>query len=411
MMRKSVCMAAGCAAVMFLLSGCGVSFHLSFGETSQNRPDGSSPFGNASYWEESAGYDSSLDNTSYLDSLEKEFVTYPSSAKNRLSEEEEELYRRIVSRIENNQYPFTFENIANETFKAAYFAVLADHPEYFWLGHNYTYTLHTQGDETKITVEPSLFSEDTETVQQAKRALDKVVQTIVTGAERQTNLYEKVKYVHDYIVDHTVYDKAALSDINAGSSDGTLQATSAYGCLVEQKAICSGYAAAFQLVMQKLGIECGRVSGMRMGENVSHQWNFVSLDEEYYYVDTTWDDPVRADGVQTRTYEYFLINETDLAYTHTKDEDSYSPVCNGTKYNFYVYNGLYFDEYDFGLISMAADKTAADRIVTVKFASPDILMEAQTDLIDNQRIFDIDYIDGRISYSVSSSGCILTISW
>lgn len=399
----------GIVLLVLMLNGCTISLDFSFGSSSHSRPEGSGLFGNSSYWE--ASEENSLDNASYLDSLEKKFTYYPTSVRYTLSEEEQDLYKRIVARIENGQYTFEFDNIANETFKKAYYAVLYDHPEYFWMGRNYSYRVNTLGDNSSLKVEPSLFSEDPEEIQQAINELESAVQVIVNGAERQENLYYKVKYVHDYIIDHTVYDSDALDFINAGTADGTIRASNAYGCLVEHKAVCSGYAAAFELLMHRLGIECGCVNGMRSGDVNAHQWNFVCLDDEYYYVDVTWDDPIKSDGTQTRTYEYFLLTEDDLSYTHTKSDDLPSPVCRGTQYNFYVYNGLYFVTYDFDSIRSVADVMAPDSVLTVKFSSPSVQEEAQADLIDRQRIFDIDYIDGHITYSVSSSGCILTIHY
>lgn len=404
--------AAFLAAVTFslLFSGCSLSLDLSFGSGTHSRPQGSGLFGNSSYWEPSE--EDPLDDTSYLDALERQFTDYPTAVRHTLDEDEEELYKRIIARIENEQYTFTFENISNDTFKKAYYAVLYDHPEYFWMGHNYSYQVQTNGEgDTRLKVEPSLFSEDEAAIRQAKQALESAVQVIVSGAERQDDLYQKVKYVHDYIIDHTTYDSGALETITNGVADGAIRAANAYGCLVEHQAVCSGYAAAFQLLMQRLDIECGCVNGMRSGDVNAHQWNYVCLDGDYYYMDVTWDDPVREDGTQTRTYEYFLLSEEDLAYTHVKNDDLPAPVCSGIRYNFYRYNGLYFDEYDFGAIRLAADVMAGDSALTMKFSSPAACQEAEDDLIEHQRIFDIDYIDGHITYSRSSSGCILTINY
>lgn len=409
--RRHICTAvlAMSMLLLMLMSGCSISLDFSFGGFSSPKPEGSSLFGNTSYpdWEEN-----SLDNSDYLSSLDKKFTYYPTSAKNKLYKDEQELYQRILARIENDQFTFRFEDISNDTFKAAYYAVLDDHPEYFWLSKSYSYGEYRQGVQSVLKVEPSLFSDDTETIHQAAKDLEKAVKNIVAGAEQQENLFYKVKYVHDYIIDHTVYDTEAMEQVFDAGESIQLHAATAYGCLVEHKAICSGYAAAFQLVMQRLGIECGRVNGMKRSETAeSHQWNYVCLDNEYYYLDATWDDPVRPDGVPTRTYEYFLLSDDDLAYTHTIDEDQNVPVCSGTKYNFYVYNGLYFITYDFDKIRTVADKMAADNSLTVKFSVPEVLSAAQNDLIDNQRIFFIGYITGHITYSVSSSGCILTINY
>ena len=135
----------------------------------------------------------------------------------------------------------------------------------------------------------------------------------------------------------------------------------------------------------------------------------AKLDGEYYYIDLTWDDPIRSNGEETRTYEYFLISESDLAYTHTLNGDLPVPECTGTRFNYYRYCGLYFEEYDYRYIKAAADLLKDDRCVTLKYSTPEELQKAVDDLITDQHIFDIDYINSKVSYSVSSSGCILTI--
>lgn len=402
---KRICVLA--ALCVLLCSGCSFNLDISFGKKEGSPASGNSPFDNASYldWPED-----SFDETSF-DFSEHDNYHYLYSSKNSLTDAEKELYQHIIARVESYETSMMFDDVTNEEFKNAYYAVLYDHPEYFWAGRNYSYTVRTLGDQTKLSVEPSMLSEDTEQIIQLRNELESAAELIAAGARQQENLYEKVRYVHDYIIDHTEYDSEALVQITMGTDDGLLTASTAYGCLVEHKAVCSGYAAAFQLILQKLGIECGRVNGLRNSESGAHQWNYAALDGEYYYVDVTWDDPIKPDGTQTRTYEYFLISEEDLAYTHVKNDDLPCPECTGTRYNFFRYNDLYFDSYDFADIRSAADRVYPERDFSVKYSSPDILSEAKTELIDNKRIFEIPYIDSGVTYSVSSSGCILNISY
>lgn len=334
---------------------------------------------------------------------------YPYSVKNTLDENQTELYNRMSYQIENGDLSFDFENTDNDTFRTSYYAVLYDHPEYFWLGQNYTYSVRTMGDYSLLHVEPECFSSESAAIASAKARLQAVTDRVVSEASSLPTLYERVLYVHDYLIDHTVYDHQTLEKTSAGNDDEFLTATTAYGCLVEQKAVCSGYAAAFELIMHKLGIECGLVNGTRTAETGPHQWNYVGLNGEYYYIDVTWDDPLKDDGSDSKTYEFFLISEEDLADTHRKDDGQNIPQCLGTRCNYYRYNDWYFDEYDFRLVRDAAERQRDSGSFTVKFASAEQLQQAVEELLVSQRIFELDFISDGVSYSVSSSGKILTV--
>ena len=59
----------------------------------------------------------------------------------------------------------------------------------------------------------------------------------------------------------------------------------AYGCLVNGKTVCSGYAKAFQFILQNLGYESILVAGE--GADGLHAWNMVKIDDDYYYFEVT----------------------------------------------------------------------------------------------------------------------------
>ncbi len=269
--------------------------------------------------------------------------------------------------------------------------------------------MKTVGDYTVVNVDPDLMSEDVNVIKGYKEKFERVANNIITEAKKKENTYEKVLYVHDYIVDHTDYDSETLDLIKNDENEGLLNASTAYGCLVKGKAICSGYSAAFQYLMEMLDIDCYRVSGTRVSESGPHQWNFLLLDGEYYYIDCTWDDPITSDGQKRKTYEYFLISDGDIFLTHKLDGEREVPQCAGRRYNYYVYNDLFFDEYDFRYIEEVALRDPLSNIITVKFRSSEYLREAVEDLMTNQMIFTIPHIKGNVSYSESASECILTI--
>lgn len=113
---------------------------------------------------------------------------------------------------------------------------------------------------------------------------------------------DKIKEIHDYIIDKSEYDTLKTKNIN----DKTYKSNTAYGVLVEGFGICSGYSDAMKLFLDKLNIINYKVS------NDQHIWNLVYLDGEWYHLDLTWDDPVSDKNI-TRD-NYFLITSKTLEF-------------------------------------------------------------------------------------------------
>ncbi len=111
---------------------------------------------------------------------------------------------------------------------------------------------------------------------------------------------EKIRTIHDYIIDHTEYDTLKSKNIE----DTTYKSNTAYGVLVQGYGICSGYSDAMKLFLDKFNIINYKVS------NDQHIWNLVYLDGSWYHLDLTWDDPISDKNV-TRD-NYFLIDTKTL---------------------------------------------------------------------------------------------------
>ncbi len=119
--------------------------------------------------------------------------------------------------------------------------------------------------------------------------------------------FEAAQAVHDYLVRTCVYNKSA-----AGLTKPT-KAHTAYGVLVENSAVCQGYALAYKLLLNRLGIPCVFV----VSKNMNHAWNLVQIGGEWYHVDVTWDDPVYSDGTDAGfdvdvSHNYFLRADTTM---------------------------------------------------------------------------------------------------
>ena len=116
--------------------------------------------------------------------------------------------------------------------------------------------------------------------------------------------------------------------------------------------------------MKQMGIPCTLVMGKT--DNVSHAWNAVKLDGNWYYIDVTWDDPVvngtsNYPGGDNISYEYLLCTYNHISMTHT--EDNYigtTPLPNGISND---YNDLMYRMSGFtNVMRVNSSEELADRL-------------------------------------------------
>lgn len=151
--------------------------------------------------------------------------------------------------------------------------------------------------------------------------------------------YEKELAVHDWLVLHCAYDYE-----NYRNNTVPMRSYHPEGLFVYGKAVCQGYTESFKLCMDILGIPCETVTGTANGGG--HAWNAVCLDNEWYMVDVTWDDPV-PDTPGSVKHTYFNVTDQKLKRDHTYHS---TIAANGTKYYYYADVENYFtdaetDEY------------------------------------------------------------------
>ena len=129
------------------------------------------------------------------------------------------------------------------------------------------------------------------------------------------NTYEKLLYVHDYLVYNSKYDE-------------TYSLYSAYDILVNGTGVCQAYTEAYELVLMLCDIPCARSTS----EAMNHIWNLVQVDGKWYHVDVTWDDPLPDRGSGWTRYEHFLLNDAEMeAAEHYGWVDDYT--CNSTRFS------------------------------------------------------------------------------
>ena len=358
--------------------------------------------------------DSKNENT-ILTTIEENPSLYP--LYNRISSQEKEVYLKLCTAAQN------FEETINGIYKGAskseiqnfintlnsylYREIAYEHPELFWYDpYNFEPTITVSGsNEYFLNIKPSyLFNK--QQVEQMDTKFQEKIEEIVSIAKTKPNTYEQVLYVHDYIVDNCVYDYDAYNN-----GDYKSPSINAYGCLVNGKAICSGYSMAFNAIMKRLGYEIGVELSTYDGFSIfaeSHVWNYCKLDGDYYYFDLTWDDIDPSNESMYNRFEYyhsyFAITRDELAKAHlTLAPQAPTPNCNGTKYNYFTYNNLNFNTYDFETVKPAILSQAGQKYIQLRFDSYRELLAAERDLLTDGKIFKIFPEAKSYQYYISES--------
>lgn len=211
--------------------------------------------------------------------------------------------------------------IAKE-FQNAWDAFTTDKSQYFYIdsskvclvtkmttkGSNTNYEFYIgKGDNENYFIEEF---ENKEQVEAAIKSVERVKKEIIKNTSG--NNYEKMKYVHDWIVDNVKYDTL--------NSENT---SNIYGCLVNKKVVCEGYARTFKYLMDELNIPCILISGKAVdekGKSERHAWNYVYIKNNWYAIDTTWDDPIIIGTGKVDAnikYKYFLKGSDTISKNHT----------------------------------------------------------------------------------------------
>ncbi len=193
-------------------------------------------------------------------------------------------------------------------------------PEYFWLTGSIGKQVYTTTQKVKTLRLESYFSNQVS----FKKALDEFLayseystwqeayqdqnkDGVITRAEIAKNL-------HDSILKRKPYNKAAAE--NLGSSEFSFKiAHSAFSVFSKENLpVCDGYAKAYAYVLNRLGIPTLVAGG---NANGPHAWNYVYLNQNWYFTDLTWDQNL--DGGEI-FQKYFL--KTQPA-SHHNYEDSF----------------------------------------------------------------------------------------
>ena len=232
----------------------------------------------------------------------------------------QDLINIIYSTINNGWKTFTFycpdeyENCLTDANEITGNSLLISHINnyvhpYNSLGGSEDAMTTTISSSGEVTISINRFYNDKD-IEKINKEVDRIIDEVI---DEDDDDYEKLKKIHDYIVNNTKYDVVANESENHESEYDSKRAT---GTLLEHYATCNGYTDAMAIILSKLGFKNFKVATTPEEisyESTGHIWNAVYFDNAWVHIDLTWDDPVSDDGKDYIYHKYFLVNNEEMA--------------------------------------------------------------------------------------------------
>ena len=299
-----------------------------------------------------------------------------------LSDEQQDYYKKLKAACLEFQETIDFEGLSLEEGTEVVVALTSDMPELFWIMGNYTIYYSNNITHEMVIDIPRDAREDFE---QIAAKTDAIISDIPLGATE----YDKIKYLYDWIVENV--------DYQYGERDQDVRSV-----FLDGKSVCSGYTKAFTLLCRKAGIRCASVIGEAIDRG-AHAWNLVYIEDTPYWVDVTWGDPVFVEGKKSNArpnYIYLCMPDDDLFLTHSIDDRQgfenirkwVYPRCTSNKYNYYVMNDMFFEEFDeIDLDSYLLKKIDSNELkdIEMQFGTRVAYEQAFNYLFEEEGVFDI----------------------
>ena len=216
--------------------------------------------------------------------------------------------------------PYTDDAVMID-FITAYYAMLYDHPEYFWLYNDISTSLLYVTNAADPNVMYFGLSKPYEAYQEELKQFNDAVDAFLADIDTTGTGIEVAHRIHDKLIHMCTYDQECFEGTTLDVKFYNYAHT-AYGALVSNSfgaantCVCDGYSQAFTYLCQQVGLEATTIIGIGEslydGEVVSgggHAWGMVKCDDQWYELDSTWDDSMTDLGPEelgfTTSDEYY----------------------------------------------------------------------------------------------------------
>lgn len=319
-----------------------------------------------------------------------------------LTGREKDLYKMFLNALLNmNEAVAITEPFTSEQVSKVSRYVINDRPDIFWYKGEHTITTRN-GVIIRVTFH-YVYSE------RQKEDIISGIQNSYFFRDLNAKMsyaksdFEKALLLYEYIIKNTEYEKAAVGSV------GTYYeyAYGMDGVILKHRAVCAGYAKAFQYFANKHNLSCTLVTGQT--KRSRHAWNLINLYGSCYYIDATWGDPVFS-NVQNKdpdyiSYNYFCITTAALMESHRPILDDYMPLCTATKYNYYEYFGMVESYYSIESVTKHIVNAARSgkKEAVVKYSTNTAYQTAVARLFQSSEVFDALKMASRYVGSIGTA--------
>lgn len=189
-------------------------------------------------------------------------------------------------------------NISVNDIGAIFFSVVFENPDIFYVKSSGFETTSESDTGILVSIRP-VYLFNIREIPEKKEQVEKAVDNIISGVDESWSDIYKCRYLHDMVCQYVEYDMDEEND--------DLNLRTVYGALIDNKAVCDGYTTAYNYLLSKVGIEAHYIQSLKM----LHAWSLVRIGNNYYHVDTTYDDP-SYDTLGNVKHDYCIVSDTQL---------------------------------------------------------------------------------------------------
>ena len=206
---------------------------------------------------------------------------------------------RFETRIDVSGYQIT------RTDFGKYFSMtLAMYPDLYYVVST-SYGIALDGNIVALFA-PKYETTDKAAITAEVAKINAAIDEYLAGIDPYLSDLDKLLILHDRLVLWSAYDT-------------TLTKYTARDILVDGTAVCQGYANAYYALAARLGI----TGGIVVSDEMNHAWNAFLVNNYWYHVDATWDDPV-TDQVGRVSHKHFL--KSNAAMTDSLEHYGFEPL-------------------------------------------------------------------------------------
>ncbi len=231
--------------------------------------------------------------------------------------------------------------------------------------------------------------------------------------------FEKEIAADRFLVHHCMYEL----DFDPTNIEQNLELDgarrTAYGALVEGRAVCSGYASAMTLAMRCFGVPCLSTTGDYYpgnGAHYGHEWNIIQISGEWTHEDVTFNDA--DDDIYIEDYfpntnltstEVFQFVRND---SHRAEVKLRIPFCTSDRNNYYIRKGQTLGaDWQTEAIRRVQDAHDAGRHAIGFRMLDSAAFEEAVRMVDSQDMSLFDGVAFPVTMDYTENARVLYISW